>query len=105
MKLVGSTSQGECSCGNLAFKKFFLKGQGRGVCCVWLPPDPLPISCTSSAMQRCLGMPDLESHWLAERLAYLGQSLTWESASAERPFVIFLGSVTFHNLGKSYIAS
>ena len=23
-----------------------------------------------------LGMPDLESHWLAERLAYLGRALT-----------------------------
>ena len=81
------------------------------------------------------GMPDLESHWLAERLAYLGRSLTgtqcgderrvglflassqtqrlkvdlglWAknclSASAERPFVTFLGPVTFHGLGKSYI--
>ena len=27
-----------------------------------------------------LGMPDLESHWLAERLAYLGQSLTGDAA-------------------------
>ena len=26
-----------------------------------------------------LGMPDLESHWLAERLAYLGQSLTGDA--------------------------
>ena len=82
-----------------------------------------------------LGMPDLESHWLAERLAYLGRSLTgdavWRrkasrtfpclqsdpkayvslwvkhclSASAERPFLTFLGSVTFHCLGKSYIGS
>ena len=26
-----------------------------------------------------LGMPDLESHWLAERLAYLGRSLTGDS--------------------------
>ena len=26
-----------------------------------------------------LGMPDLESHWLAERLAYLGRALTWDA--------------------------
>ena len=26
-----------------------------------------------------LGMPDLESQWLVERLAYLGRSLTWDS--------------------------
>ena len=81
-------------------------------------------------------MPDLESHWLAERLTYLGRSLTrdamWRrkasrtfprlqsdpksegrrkpigetlSASAERPFVAFLGPVTFHGLGKSCIGS
>ena len=81
-----------------------------------------------------LGMPDLESHWLAERLAYLDRSLTpsgderrvglflsssqtqslkvdvsrWAkqclSASAEQPFfVTFLGSVTFHDLGRNYI--
>ena len=78
-------------------------------------------------------MPDQESHWLAERLAYLGRSLTGDSvwrrkasrtsprlksdpkaegrrkhclsASAERPFVTFLGTVTFHGLGKSYIGS
>ena len=27
-----------------------------------------------------LGMPDLESHWLAERLAYLGRSLMGDAA-------------------------
>ena len=36
-----------------------------------------------------LDMPDLESHWLAERLAYLGRSLTgdavWEQ-KASRTF-------------------
>ena len=52
-----------------------------------------------------LGMPDLDSHWLAERLAYLDRSLTRESASAERPFITFLGPVTFHGLKKSYIRS
>ena len=83
-----------------------------------------------------LGMPDLESHWLAERLAYLGRALTgdavWRlkasrtfprlnsdpkaegrcrplgetlSASAKRPFVTFLGPVTFHGLEKNYIGS
>ena len=48
-KLVGNTSQGECSGGNLAFKEVVLKGQGRGVRRVRLPLDPLPIGCTSSA--------------------------------------------------------
>ena len=48
-KLVGSTNQGECSGGNLAFKEVVLKGQGGGVRHVHLPPDPLPIGCTSSA--------------------------------------------------------
>ena len=84
-----------------------------------------------------LGIPDLESHWLAESLAYLGRSLTgdavWRlkasrtfprlnqtqrlkvdvslwakhrlSMSAERPFVTFLGPVTFHGLEKNYIGS
>ena len=84
-----------------------------------------------------LGMPDLESHWLAEKLAYLGRILTgtavWRLKAsrtfprlqsdpkaegrrkpvgetlfvrdAERPFVTFLGSVTFHGLEKSYIGS
>ena len=80
-------------------------------------------------------MPVLESHWLAERLAYLGRSLTgdavWRlkasrtfprlksdpkvdvglwakhclSASAERLFVTFLGPVTFQGLEKNYIGS
>ena len=57
-----------------------------------------------------LGMPDLESHWLAERLAHLGLKVdvgVWAkhclSASAERPFVTFLGPVTFHGLGRSCI--
>ena len=79
----------------------------------------------------CLGMSGLESHWFAERLAYLGRSLTGEavglflassqtqrlkvdvsrwakhclSASPERPLVTFLGPVTFHGLGKSCIGS
>ena len=48
-KLVGSTNQGECSDGNLAFKEVVLKGQGGGVHHVRLPSDPLPIGCTSSA--------------------------------------------------------
>ena len=34
-----------------------------------------------------LGMPDLESHWLAERLAYMGRSLTgdalWELKASQ----------------------
>ena len=48
-KLVGSTNQGECSGGNLAFKEVVLKGQGGGVRHVRLPSDLLPIGCTSSA--------------------------------------------------------
>ena len=78
-------------------------------------------------------MLDLESNWLAERLAYLGRSLTgdavWRrkasrtfprlksdpkaegrrkhclSANAERTFETFLGPVTFHGLEKNYIGS
>ena len=93
--------------------------------------------CIQGTRNGGLGMPDLESHWLAERLAYLGRSLTgtkcgderrfrlilassqtkrlkdnvsqWMkhclSASAERPFVTFLGAVTFHGLGRNYIGS
>ena len=39
-----------------------------------------------------LGMPDLESHWLAERLAYLGRILTGDSVwrrKASRTFPRF----------------
>ena len=32
--------------------------------------------CIQRARNGGMGMPDLESHWLAERLAYLGRSLT-----------------------------
>ena len=35
--------------GNLAFKEVVLKGLGRGVRRMRLPPDSLPIGCTSSA--------------------------------------------------------
>ena len=48
-KLVGSTNQGECSGGKLAFKEVVLKRQGGGVRRVRLPLYPLPIGCTSSA--------------------------------------------------------
>ena len=48
-KLVGSTSKGECSGGNLTFKEVVLKGQGGGARRVRLPLDPLLIDCTSSA--------------------------------------------------------
>ena len=54
-KLVGSSNQGECSGGNLAFKEVVLKGQGGGVRHVRLPPDPLPIGCTSSALGTSVG--------------------------------------------------
>ena len=84
-----------------------------------------------------LGMPDLESHWLAERVAYLGRSLTGDAVwrlkasrtfprlksepkaevrrrslgealfvrECRRPFVTFLGPVTFHGLGRNCIGS
>ena len=35
--------------------------------------------CIQRTRNGCLGMPDLESHWLAERLAYLGRSLTGDT--------------------------
>ena len=35
--------------------------------------------CIQRTRNGALGMPDLESHWLAERLAYLGRSLTGDS--------------------------
>ena len=42
-----------------------------------------PMVCRQVCIQRThnggLGMPDLESHWLAERLAYLGRSLTGDA--------------------------
>ena len=91
--------------------------------------------CIQRTCNEGLCMPDLESLWLVERLAYLGRSLTgmqcgdenrvelflatsqtqrlkvdvsgWAkhcfSASAKRPFVTFLGPVTFHGLRKSCI--
>ena len=38
-----------------------------------------------------LGMPDLKSHWLAERLAYLGRSLTRDAVCGdERRVGLFL---------------
>ena len=88
--------------------------------------DRRPMVCRQRTHNGGLGMPDLESHWLAKRLAYLGRSLTGDAvwrrkvshlksdpkaegkpmgetpACAERPFVTFLGPVTFHGLGKSY---
>ena len=35
--------------------------------------------CIQRTRNRGLGMPDLESHWLVERLAYLGRSLTGDA--------------------------
>ena len=46
--------------------------------------------CIQSIRNGGLGMPDLESHWLAERLAYLGRSLTGDAVwrlKASRPFL------------------
>ena len=90
--------------------------------------------CIEHTRNEGLGMPDLESNWLAERLAYLGRSLSGDvvlrrkasrtflrlksdlkaegqrkpmgetlSANAVRPFVTFLGLVTFHGLAKNCI--
>ena len=39
-----------------------------------------------------LGMPDLESHWLAERLAYLGRSLMGDAVWRKRRVGLFLTS-------------
>ena len=36
--------------------------------------------CCQRPRNRCLGMPDLEEKWFAERLAYLGWSLSKDSA-------------------------
>ena len=38
-----------------------------------------PMVCIQRTRNGGLAMPDLESHWLAERLAYLGRSLTGDS--------------------------
>ena len=80
--------------------------------------------CIQRTRNRGLGMPDLESPWLAERVAYLGRSLTGDAmwrrkasriffllkvnisrwakhclpASAERPFVTFPGLVLYREL-------
>ena len=80
---------------------------------VHLPLDPLPIVstflCLGLVGWRCndpspdysgevcirrtrnggLGMPDLESHWLAERLAYLGRSLSGDAVWRRRASRIF----------------
>ena len=40
--------------------------------------------CTQRTRNGGLGMPDLESHWLAERLAYLGRSLTGDVVSRRK---------------------
>ena len=39
--------------------------------------------------QQGLGMPDLESHWLAERLAYLGRSLTGDAVWRRKASLAF----------------
>ena len=51
-----------------------------------------------------LGMPDLESHWLAERLAYLGRSLTGEAVwrrKASRTFPCLKSDPKVKPLGKA----
>ena len=56
-----------------------------------------------STLNRGLGMPDLESHWLAERLAYLGQSLTWDAVwrrKTSRTFSLFKSDPKAEDLRK-----
>ena len=45
--------------------------------------------CCQRPREGGLGMPDLESHWLAERLAYLGRSLTKETVLGHKVRVVF----------------
>ena len=42
--------------------------------------------CIQRTCNRCMGIPDLENHWLAERLAYLGRSLLVWRRKASRTF-------------------
>ena len=55
-----------------------------------------PMVCRQVCIQRTrnggLGMPDLESHWLAERLAYLGRALTGDSVWRRKASRTFLAS-------------
>ena len=107
-KLVGSTGYGRSVGGCLASKEVVLKEHGGSVRRVhssldpltvpplpkehrvalqrslskllWKGASPLVHRHVLSASSRCgLGMPDLESHWLAERLAYLGRSFTTDA--------------------------
>ena len=93
-KLVGSMGSGRSPGGCLVLRAVFLKGQGGGVRRVHLLLNPLLVVRTTSALgssggtgtipfqtpldklvcrqvchqcsrEGCLGMPDLESHWLA----------------------------------------
>ena len=46
--------------------------------------------CIQRTRNGVLGMPDLESHWLAERLAYLGRSLTGDAVWRRKASQTFL---------------
>ena len=46
-------------------------------------------ACIQLTRNRGVGMHDLESHWLAERLAYLGRSLTGDAVSRRKASRIF----------------
>ena len=62
--------------------------------------------CIKRMRNGCLGMPDLESHWLPERLTYLGLSFSGDVVWRRKVRKIFhLGPVTFHGLGKNYIGN
>ena len=113
-KLVGSTDKGRSAGDYQDLKMLVLKGQGWGMRRVCLPCDPLPIVCTPPAnpSRNCsgkveaqwsmdmsghqrlcngdLGMPDLESHWLAKRLAFLGRSLTNDTEWGQKVKKAFL---------------
>ena len=88
---------------------------------LWRGRGPMVLRqvCIQRTRNGGVGMPDLKSHWLAERLAYLELFLTssqtqkpkadvgrWVkhrlSTNPVRPFVNFL---TFHSLGRNYIGT
>ena len=119
-KLVRGTGQGRSAGGYLTSKAFVLKGPGGGVRRVHLPLDSLIVLpppkvhrltlipslskllwsnrkpmvrrqvCCQRPRNGGQGMPDLESHWLAERLSYLGRSLSRDMMRGQKVRDVFL---------------
>ena len=60
--------------------------------CLWRGGSPLVLVqvCYQRPRNGGLGMPDLDSHWLAERLAYLGRSLTKDTVWGHKMRNVFL---------------